>query len=82
MIKTLKPFILLLAASFGFIALHAQNSNTNKPNSTDQRIIIHKKDSTKEKITVVIDGDNVTVNGKPIDDFISDDVEIIGRSHS
>ena len=35
-----------------------------------------KKDSTKEKITVVIDGDNVTVNGKPVDDFVSDDVDI------
>ncbi len=77
MIKTLKPFILLLAASFGFIGLHAQSSNPNKPNSTGQRIIIHKKDSTKEKITVVIDGDNVTVNGKPIDDFVSENVEII-----
>ncbi len=76
MIQTLKPFILLLTASFGFAGLHAQKSTTNKPNPTDQRIIIHKKDSTKEKITVVIDGDNVTVNGKPVDDFVSDDVEI------
>ncbi|MEO8711752.1 MAG: PDZ domain-containing protein [Parafilimonas sp.] len=75
MIKKLKPVILILALSFNFAYLHAQNSE-NK-NSNNESIIIHKKDSTKEKITVVIDGDNITVNGKPIDDFTSNDIDII-----
>ena len=75
MIKTLKPFILIIALSLNFMYLHAQTSE-NK-NSTDESIIIHKKDSAKEKITVVIDGNNINVNGKPIDDFSSNDIDII-----
>jgi len=76
MIKTFKPFVALLALSLNCLALHAQNSD-NDQKSSDENIIIHKKDSVKEKITVVIDGDNITVNGKPIDDFTSNDVDII-----
>jgi serine protease Do len=76
MIKTFKPFIALLALSLNCLALHAQNSDNNQK-SSDENIIIHKKDSVKEKITVVIDGNNITVNGKPIDDFTSNDIDII-----
>jgi serine protease Do len=76
MFKTLKPFIIGAAFSLNFLMLHAQNSE-NEKKSTDENIIIHKKDSVKEKITVVIDGDNITVNGKPIDDFTSNDIDII-----
>lgn len=79
MIKLFKPLFLLLAASFTFPALHAQSTGS-KSQSSAQNIIISKKDSTKEKITVVIDGDNITVNGKPVDDFESADVDIIKQS--
>lgn len=79
MIKTLKPFILMIALSLNFICLHAQNSEDE--NSTGENIIIHKKDSVKEKITVVIDGNNITVNGKPIDDFTSNDIDIMKEKH-
>lgn len=76
MFKKIMPFTLFLATSLFISDLHAQASvkshTTNK-----QNIIIQKKDSAKEKITVVIDGNNITVNGKPIDDFVSDDVNII-----
>jgi len=76
MFKTLKPFIWMFAASFSTSALYAQTP-AKPEKSAGENIVIRKKDSTKEKITVVIDGDNVTVNGKPIDDFVSDDVDII-----
>ena len=79
MIKTLKPVILILALSLNFAYLHAQNSENQ--NSNDESIIIHKKDSVKEKITVVIDGDNITVNGKPVDDFTSNDIDILKQKH-
>ena len=78
MFKTLKPFILLLGASFALTQAHAQRTYKSEDDrSNDQNIIIHKKDSSKEKITVVIDGNDITVNGKPVDDFKSDDVDII-----
>lgn len=44
--------------------------------SAQEQIIIRKKKDIKEKITVVVDGDKITVNGKPIDDFKNDDIEI------
>jgi len=75
MLKLLKAIILLLAVTSGFVKASAQSSKIKK--SGDENIIIHKKDSTKEKITVVIDGDNITVNGKPVDEFKSDDVDIM-----
>src|SRR6478736_10557208 len=74
----LKSCFLLLSASFSVPALHAQTA-PEPGKSASQNIIIRKKDSTKQKITVVIDGNNVTVNGKPVDDFVSDDVEIINQ---
>ena len=80
-----KKFMLLtlsLAIALFISDLYAQTAvkpqtSTKTQTTTKQNIIIQKKDSVKEKITVVIDGNNVTVNGKPIDDFVSADVDII-----
>jgi serine protease Do len=76
MIKTFKPIALLLFTAFSFFQLRAQESRDKEKDSKDENIIIHKKGTTKEKVTVVIDGDNITVNGKPVDDFKSDDIDI------
>ncbi|HEX5150846.1 MAG TPA: PDZ domain-containing protein [Parafilimonas sp.] len=75
MLRSLKAIMLFLAVSIGFVKTNAQSAKIKK--SGDEHIIIHKKDSTKEKITVVIDGDKITINGKPVDEFKSDDVDII-----
>ncbi len=48
---------------------------TNTLCAQDQ-IMIRKKKDSKEKVTIVVDGDKITVNGKPIDDFKNDDIEI------
>ncbi len=74
-----KQSFLLAAASCIVPVLHAQKAPEPEKTVT-QNIIIRKKDSTKQKITVVIDGNKVTVNGKPVDDFESDDVDIISQS--
>lgn len=42
-----------------------------------ESITIRKKGDSKEKITIVIDGDNITVNGKPIEDMKSEDIEVL-----
>lgn len=60
----------------------AQEKNEDKEKKKGEDLIIRKKGDTKEKLTIVIDGDNVTVNGKPVDDYKSDDVDIIrGGDH-
>ena len=43
----------------------------------EERIIITKKGDSTEKMTVVVDGDKVTVNGKPVENFKDGDIEII-----
>jgi serine protease Do len=47
--------------------------------TTKEEIVILKKSAANEKMTIVIDGDKVTVNGKPVEDFKSDVVEIKKR---
>jgi len=56
--------------------LYAQNEDASKQKN-DENIIIRKKGDSKEKLTIVIDGDKITVNGKPLDEFKNDDVEIL-----
>jgi len=47
--------------------------------SPKEEIIIRKKSSANEKVTIIIDGDKVTVNGKSVEDYKNADVEIIKR---
>ena len=68
----------LLALTFTSFTLTAQSSD--EPGiQKDENIVIHKKGSDNEKLTIIVDGDKVTVNGKPLSEFESSDnnVEII-----
>ena len=47
-----------------------------------QEIVIRKKGNKADKMTIVIDGDNITVNGKPIDEFKNADVTVFKRQPS
>lgn len=73
---TIKTLTAIITFSMGFTFLHAQDTEVTN-GSNDESIIIHKKNPTKEKLTIVVDGDNITVNGKPVDDFKSADLDII-----
>lgn len=48
----------------------------------NETIIIRKKGSTSEKINIVVDGDKITVNGKPVEDFKSENIEITTGIHN
>jgi len=56
--------------------MYAQDAVTIAPKASSDDIIIRKKGKTTEKLTVVVDGDKITVNGKPVDEFKSDNVEV------
>jgi serine protease Do len=43
----------------------------------DETITIRKKTENKEKVTIVIDGEHVTVNGKPLDEMKDADLEVL-----
>lgn len=45
--------------------------------SAQENVIIRKNKDSKEKTTVVIDGDEITVNGKPLKEYKGNDVEVV-----
>ena len=80
--------ILLFATVLGFVALShtaiAQDEKENdkgkeKEKKESQEIVIRKKGDKDTKITVEINGDKVTINGKPLSEFKDDDITINKR---
>jgi serine protease Do len=67
-------------AIIGISATAQTNNNTNKNNDKTQEIIIRKKGDKGEKMTIVVDGDKVTINGKPVDEFKNQDVTVLRRN--
>lgn len=78
MTRILKLSAVALLLSFASVEVFAQEKKPEpKKEKESGDIIIHKKGDSNEKLTIVIDGDKVTVNGKPVEDYKSDDVDII-----
>ncbi len=76
--------LLLFAAVLGFITISdtvkAQDEKeNNKEKKESQEIIIRKKGDKDAKITVEINGDKVTINGKPLSDYKDDNITINKR---
>lgn len=69
--------ILFIAAFLAPSVLFAQKDEKVKKES--EEIVIVRKGEKAEKVTVEINGDKVTINGKPIDEYKGDDV--IVRRH-
>ncbi|GEO11963.1 PDZ domain-containing protein [Segetibacter aerophilus] len=60
-----------------------QKEKSSKDNDEkSQEIVIRKKGGKTDKMTIVVDGDNVTINGKPVDEFKNNDVTIFKRDPS
>ena len=66
--------VLLLGFSTNMYAQDAVTTAPKAGGSSD--VIIHKKGKVTEKLTVVVDGDKVTVNGKPVDTFKGNSIEV------
>lgn len=79
-----KKILPLVALALGIaVGAAAQEKDSKagkirKEKETD--VIIRKKGDGKEKTTIVIDGNDITVNGKPIDELKETDVEILRRN--
>src|SRR3954468_3631405 len=64
---------------------HAQDKKEKELKDREdktQEIVIRKKGGKTDKMTIVVDGDNVTINGKPVDEFENDDVTILRRDRA
>jgi serine protease Do len=64
------------------VAIHAQDEKEKEKSDKKnvEQIIITRKGDNKEKVTVEINGDKVTVNGKPIED-LKDNGDITVNRH-
>ena len=62
------------------VAIHAQDEKNKEKDKTEkkevQTIVITRKGESKDKVTVEINGDKVTVNGKPIEDMKDGDITV------
>ncbi|MCC6288395.1 MAG: PDZ domain-containing protein [Chitinophagaceae bacterium] len=58
------------ACVFATTGLQAQEKKNKK--TKQEQIIIKKRGDKEEKTTIVIDGDNVTINGKPANEYKGD----------
>jgi len=72
------PLALLMVVA-GFTASAQTKEKEKITKDKQESITIRKKSDTKEKLTIVVDGDNITVNGKPLADLKDDDIEILHR---
>ncbi len=72
-----KPFLPLLALALSVTIFATAQTKEKTEKAKDESITIRKKADSKEKMTIVIDGDNITVNGKPLSDLKDGDVEIL-----
>jgi serine protease Do len=75
----LKMGALALAAVLSLTTATAQNKKTRSDRRSQTITIVRSGDrsDTTEKMTIVVDGDKVTINGKPVEDFKDSDVRVI-----
>lgn len=76
--KKLVSLFLLVA---GFAMAGQAQSKESPKTSKEKTITIRKKGDSKEKMTIVVDGDKVTVNGKPLEELKDSDVEVFQNDH-
>ena len=84
----MNTFIKLFAAALSAIAISGsafaqdlKDMSLKSKEDKTQEIIIRKKGANTEKMTIVVDGDHVTINGKPAEDF-KNDVTVLRRNGS
>lgn len=76
-----KPLLIILGVLLmAPVALLAQpgdkEKNKDKEKKDAEQIIITRKGGDDEKVVVEVNGDKVTVNGKPLDEYKGDDITV------
>lgn len=78
--KILSLAMLALGITTGAVAQSKEKAPAPQKQKKEESITIRKKSGSNEKTTIVIDGDNITVNGKPLDELKDPDVEVLRNS--
>ncbi len=73
--------LLALAATLSLSSIAQQDkTETKEKKETKSKTIVITQDDKSEKMTIVVDGENVTVNGKPVEDY-KGSVQVLKNSH-
>jgi len=75
--KLLPALVLITGLSTAAVA-----QNRNRYSDKNEDITIRRKGDSKEKTTIVIDGDNITVNGKPLSELKDADIQVFRNRNS
>ena len=78
-IKSLTAALATAVISTSAFAQEQKEKTLTDKEEKTQEIVIRKKGDKAEKMTIVVDGDNVTINGKPVDEFKNDNVTVFKR---
>lgn len=81
-IKYVIPAIATVCIGVGASAQDQKENSLKENEDKSQEIVIRKKAGKTDKMTIVVDGDNVTINGKPVDEYKNNDVTILKRDRS
>jgi len=79
--KLIASTLLTTSLSVVVVAQEKDNTPPPPPQKTEDVIIRKKGTNNHEKTTIVIDGENITINGKPFKEFKSADLDVILRNH-
>jgi serine protease Do len=71
---------IFIAALLALFATGIANGQQKEKSKSSQDVIIRKNGNSNEKMTIVIDGDKVTINGKSITEYQGDDIVIKKRA--
>src|ERR1700754_2458959 len=75
---TWKIPVFTLAALFNLTTVTAQKTDKKeKDKKKNQTITIVRNGNSDEKMTIEVNGDKVTINGKPVEEYKGNDVEVI-----
>lgn len=80
--KLALPFLATLVIGNTASAQNNKEHTLRDKEQKSEEIIIRKKGGKTEKMTIVVDGDNVTINGKPAADFKNEDIRIERRDRA
>ena len=78
-IKSLTAALATVVISTSGFAQEQKEKTLKDKEEKTQEIVIRKKGDKAEKMTIVVDGDNVTINGKPVDEFKNANVTVFKR---
>ncbi len=75
--KRFLPTMLLAVSVSTFAFAQTKEPTKKEKQEKEESITIRKKSDKDEKMTIIVDGDKVTINGKAIEDMKDGDIEIL-----